>query len=112
MEYVSTTNKRGASPSSSPDRNLLKRTKAVDDVETIKLVPKAQAWDFDVAALLDLPTHVSRAPEREYENNFKNYDPLKSLFVLCVIGTLDVHYQLLWYVFDTTSELHFANFIP
>jgi hypothetical protein len=99
MDHVSSANKRGASPGSSPERDLLKRTKVLDDIETVKLVPKAQAWDFDVAALLDLPTRVSRAPERESGNNFKNYDPLKSLFILCVIGTLDVQYQFLWYVF-------------
>ena len=99
MDHVSPTTKRRASPGASPERDLLKRTKTVDDIETIKLVPKAEAWDFDVTALLDLPTRVSQAPERENCNNFKNFDPSKSLFILCVIGTLDVQYQLLWYVF-------------
>jgi hypothetical protein len=98
MDYASPTNKRGTSPGSSPERDSSKRTKVLDDIETVKLVPKAEAWDFDVAALLDSPTRVSQAHERESGNNFKNYDPLKSLFILCVVGTLDVQYQLLWYI--------------
>jgi len=99
MDYIPPSKKRGASPDSSPERDILKRTKALDDTETVKLVPKAQAWDFDVGALLDLPTHTSQAQEQEYGNNFKNYDRSKSLFLLCVIGTVDIQYHLLRYVF-------------
>ena len=91
-------NKRPASPELSPIDGFLKRGKAEDDIETIKLFPRAQAWDFDVAALLDSPTHVWQSSEDNSGNNFKNYDPSESLFILCVIGELDVQYQMLWYV--------------
>jgi len=91
-------NKRPASPELSPIDGFLKRGKAEDDIETIKLFPKAQAWDFDVAALLDSPTHVWQSSEDSSGNNFKNYDPSESLFILCVTGELDVQYQMIWYV--------------
>lgn len=87
--------KRAASPDSSPVDGFLKRSKAQDDIETIKLVPKAQAWDFDVAGLLDCPTHVWTSAN-DIGNNFKNYNPSESLYILCVTGALDVQYQMLW----------------
>lgn len=90
-------NKRAASPELSPIDGFLKRGKSQDDIETIRLVPKVQAWDFDVAALMDSPTHVwNSADDDNVANNFKNYDPSASLFILCVTGRLDVQYQMLW----------------
>jgi hypothetical protein len=95
---MATNNKRPPSPESSPVDGFSKRGKAQDDIETIKLVPKAQAWDFDIGTLLDLPTHVLVTAEDNNANNFRNYRPSESLFILCVTGTLDVGYQMLWYV--------------
>jgi hypothetical protein len=69
-----------------------------DQLQKLRLIPAHEAWEFDIPEFLDSPTFIP--PEKEGQesgNNFKNYDAKRSIFVLCVLGTLDVHLHLLWY---------------
>jgi len=77
-----------------------KRNKSVDEVQNIHLIPALEAWPFDTAELLDSPTTIPVGnPGQVDGNNFKNYDPSKSLFLLCVIGNTTLQLDLLWYDF-------------
>lgn len=66
-----------------------KRVKDQDDIADIGLIPQEEAWDFATEELLDSPTTIPTPDATQFDgNNFKNYDPAKSLFVLCVLGDL------------------------
>jgi hypothetical protein len=89
--------KRPLTQSSSPgdegyaddDGDSPKRIKDQDNVADIGLIPAKEAWDFVVEELLDSPTSIPTPNATQFDgNNFKNYDPTKSLFVLCVLGDL------------------------
>lgn len=69
-----------------------------DQLNKLTLMPSADSWHFDITELLDSQTYIPpENPNQRAGNNFKNYDAKKSIFVLCVIGSLDVHTHLLWY---------------
>jgi hypothetical protein len=71
---------------------------ADDQLNKLALIPAHDSWHFDITELLDSQTYIPPARTgQKAGNNFKNYDPKKSIFVLCVIGSLDVHLHLLWY---------------
>jgi hypothetical protein len=89
--------KRPLTQSSSPgdegyaddDGDQTKRFKDQDDIADIGLIPKEEAWNFVTEELLDSPTTIPTPNVTQFDgNNFKNYDPAKSLFVLCVLGDL------------------------
>src|ERR1700760_1468675 len=69
-----------------------------EQLRKLHLIPAHEAWEFDIPEFLDSPTFIP--PEKEGQksgNNFKNYDAKRSIFVLCVLGSLDLHLHLLWY---------------
>jgi hypothetical protein len=79
----------------------LKRTKTIDEVNALGLISKEEAWQFNTAELLDSPTTIPTPnPGQVDGNNFKHYDPSKSIFVLCVLGNLSLQLDLLWYDFS------------
>lgn len=69
----------------------LKRTKTDNELDALGIIPQDEAWHFDVASVIASP------PEPQAHTHLKSYSPSKSLFVLCVVGGLELHYQLLWY---------------
>jgi hypothetical protein len=74
-----------------------KRNKSTDAVQDIALIPKNEAWEFDTAELLDSPTTIPTPNPAQLDgNNFKQYDPAKSLFLLCVVGQMTLQLDLLW----------------
>jgi hypothetical protein len=76
-----------------------RQQQSVDEqLQRLELIPAHEAWEFDIHELLD--SHIFIPPEKSGQlsgNNFKNYDAKKSIFCLCVLGSLDVHLHLLWY---------------
>lgn len=75
-----------------------KRNKSIDDVHDISLVPKAEAWHFNAAELWKYRGIMAEVTPGQLEAyNLKNYDPTKSLFLLCVIGEIKLQLDLLWY---------------
>lgn len=89
--------KRPLTSSSSPgdegyaddDADQTKRVKDQDDIADIGLIPREEAWNFVIEELLDSPTTIPTPSLTQFDgNNFKKYDPSKSLFVLCVLGDL------------------------
>lgn len=69
------------------DADQTKRIKDQDDIADIGLIPEEEAWNFVTEELLDSPTTIITPNATQFDgNNFKNYDPAKSLFVLCVLG--------------------------
>jgi hypothetical protein len=101
---MDTSRKRPLIQSSSPgdegyaesDSDQLKRMRNHDPLESIALIPEDRAWNFGTGELLDSPTTIpSPGPAQLDGNNFKNYDPSKSLFVLCVLGDLTLPLDLL-----------------
>jgi hypothetical protein len=66
-----------------------KRIKDQDDIADLGLIPEEEAWDFVTEELLDSPTTIPTPRSTQFDGiNFKNYDPAKSLFLLCVLGDL------------------------
>jgi hypothetical protein len=68
-----------------------------DQLQKLRLIPAHEAWQFDIPEFLDSPTFIP--PEKDGQesgNNFKSYDAKRSIFVLCVLGSLDMHLHLLW----------------
>ena len=89
--------KRPLTQSSSPgdegyaddDGDSTKRIKDYDNTADIGLIPAEEAWNFVTEELLDSPTTLPTPSATQIDgNNFKNYDPAKSIFVLCVLGDL------------------------
>lgn len=89
--------KRPLTSSSSPgdegyaddDADQTKRVKDQDDIADIGLIQQEEAWNFVIEELLDSPTTIPTPSLTQFDgNNFKKYDPSKSLFVLCVLGDL------------------------
>lgn len=71
------------------DADQKKRAKDKDDIADIGLIPLEEAWNFVTEELLDSPTTIPTPNATQFDgNNFKNYDPNHSLFVLCVLGDL------------------------
>jgi hypothetical protein len=67
-----------------------------EDLKGLNLIPKNEAWQFDISDLLDSPTTIPTPnPGQVDGNNFKSYDPAKSLFVLIVLGKLTSQLDLL-----------------
>jgi hypothetical protein len=107
--------KRPLMPSSSPgdegyaddEVDQAKRTKDQDSITDIGLIPKEEAWNFVIEELLDSPTTIPTPNASQFDgNNFKNYDPSKSLFVLCVMGDLTFPLDVLLYAL--LQFLHFG----
>jgi hypothetical protein len=76
----------------------LKRNRSTDELEATRLIGKDAAWRIDMTGIVSSFRDAYCSPERASTvlNNFKNYDPTKSLFILCVLGGLQIHYRLLW----------------
>jgi hypothetical protein len=100
--------KRPLTQSSSPgdegyaddDGDQMKRIKDQDSISDIGLIPAEEAWNFTTEELLDSPTTIPTPNATQFDgNNFKNYDPTKSLFVLCVLGDLTLALDVLLYAF-------------
>jgi hypothetical protein len=91
--------KRPASTQLDPEEDAVKKNKTLDEVHEIKLIPRDEAWKFDIPALLDSPTHIPKPESPQVDgSNFKNYDTEKSIFALCVVGHLDIQLRQLWYL--------------
>jgi hypothetical protein len=74
-----------------------RRSRNAAETDDLGLISKDEAWQFDIAELLDSPTTIPIPTNGQKDgNNFKEYDPAKSLFVLCVLGSLTVQLDLLW----------------
>jgi len=82
-----------------------KRVKDVDPIESVGLIPKESAWQFDTAELLDSPTTIPTPSDSQFNgNNFKSYDASNSLFVLCVMGEMTLQLDLLCFALPCLLE--------
>ena len=85
-----------------------KRTRSTQDVLEVELTPKSLAWDVDKDSLFVAPIRVCGGEDNPYAR-FANYDPQRSLIVLCVIRRLDIQYHLLWYIALALSSTRFRS---
>jgi len=74
----------------------LKRTRTEDELDPIDLFPAAKAWPIDIAGILSSP--MLRKPLDSNlvpHDNFGNHTVGKSIYVICVQGACQLHYDLL-----------------
>ncbi|KAI8935749.1 hypothetical protein NX059_007269 [Plenodomus lindquistii] len=87
---------KSPSPAPSSLSDTLKRTRTQCDLDELAIADPATAWPFDTTALLsskrlaappgsNLPAH----------DNWARYRQAESLFVLCVKGNMQLHFELL-----------------
>lgn len=82
---------------SDPFSEQLKRTKTDDELDAVDIIPIAEAWPVDIASILSSPTLMKPIETGlQAHNNFGNYREGSSVFVLCVQGDYQLHYDLLW----------------
>jgi hypothetical protein len=78
------------------DGDAAAESSKAEDLKSLSLIPKNEAWEFDISDLLDSPTTIPTPnPGQTDGNNFKNYDPAKSLFALCVLGKFTLQLDLI-----------------
>jgi len=74
----------------------LKRTKTDNELDAVDIIPIAEAWPVDIASILSSPTLMKPVETGlQAHNNFGNYREGSSMFVLCVQGDYQLHYDLL-----------------
>lgn len=74
-----------------------KRNKNSDPVHNIQLISEKEAWRFGVTGLLASPTTIPVVVPGQLDgNNSKQYDPSRSLFVLCIIGDMTLQLDIIW----------------
>ncbi|KAF2810045.1 uncharacterized protein BDZ99DRAFT_508628 [Mytilinidion resinicola] len=74
----------------------LKRTRTEDELDAIDIIPAAKAWPVGIANILSSP--VLRKPLGSHlqpHDNFENHIEGGSIFVVCVQGVCQLHYDLL-----------------
>lgn len=84
-------------PAPSAPGDTLKRTRTQCDLEDLAMVDAPAAWAFDVDALLASPRLATPTGSAlDAHDNWARYTRGQSAFVLCVQGSLQLHYELLW----------------
>jgi len=84
------------SPALSAIGDTLKRTRTQCDLDELAVVDAEAAWAFDVDALLaSNRIAVPTGSAVEAHDNWPRYTKGESGFVLCVQGSLQLHYELL-----------------
>lgn len=75
----------------------VKRTQTVNELDALDIIPEAEAWPIDVASILSSPT-VRGAPGGEplALDNSRSYVQNRSMYIFCVQGDYQLHYELLW----------------
>lgn len=77
--------------------DLPKRNKILSDVDAIEMIPAANAWPIDMSEIITGLAQAQHSGTDGYVfNNMGRYDPNTSVFVICVRGFQNVHYELLW----------------
>ena len=75
-----------------------KRTKDHDDVHDLVLIPKDQAWQFDVLELYDPPTCSTWKPEGVMQERVPNpRSTCNPAYILCVMGSTTTQLDMLRY---------------
>lgn len=100
---VALNRKRSASTPEPPDSSRyspslgesLKRTKTDSELDALGVIPSSEAWCIDLSAILCSPT-VPKAPQGHH--NPASSTSAKSIFLFCVQGDYELHYNLLWYL--------------
>ncbi|KAF2200014.1 hypothetical protein GQ43DRAFT_374892 [Delitschia confertaspora ATCC 74209] len=93
-----------ASTSSTPDdsraatpfTDTLKRTKTDNELDSLNIIHPSEAWPIDISAILASPTipTVTGSSLQPYDNA-ANHTPGKSIYILCIQGDYELHYDLL-----------------
>ncbi|KAF2499270.1 hypothetical protein BU16DRAFT_547671 [Lophium mytilinum] len=76
--------------------DLLKRTRTEDELDAIDIIPAAKSWPVGIANILSSP--MLREPldsQLQPHDNFRNHIEGGSIFVLCVQGACELHYDLI-----------------
>jgi hypothetical protein len=77
--------------------DALKRTRTRDELNEVVVVPPADAWLVDVDGILASPTlPCSTVADLKPHDNADRFASGESIFVLCVQGNVQIHYDLLW----------------
>ena len=86
------------SPAPSALSDGLKRSRTQGELEDLDTIPAEAAWGVDIDAILASDTR--KTPEQRHglsgHDNMEKYEKDGSIFVLCVQGSLQLHYDLLW----------------
>lgn len=92
---------RQPSPAISTASDTLKRSRTQCELDELGIVGSKDAWIVDVDAIL-ASTTIAAVPGSGLEphNNWHRYKKGESSLVFCVQGNLQLHYNLLWYVFE------------
>lgn len=102
--HVAINRKRAASTPDPPDDaslssfgDGLKRTKTDSELDDLEIIPSSEAWSIDLDAILSSPTMstVAHGSLQRFDNA-ANFKPGDSIFLLCVQGNYELHYDLLW----------------
>lgn len=89
--------RREPSPALSSFSDTLKRSKTQCELDELDIISPEKAWSIDVDAILasnTLPKPTGSTLEAH--DNWTRYTKGESVFVLCVQGNVQVHYELLW----------------
>ncbi|KAF1845793.1 uncharacterized protein K460DRAFT_282027 [Cucurbitaria berberidis CBS 394.84] len=88
--------RREPSPALSTLSDTLKRSKTQCELDELDITNPEEAWKIDVDTLLASNTLATPTTGRwEARNNRERYKKGESMFVLCVQGNVQLHYDLL-----------------
>lgn len=97
---------RPPSPALSSLSDTLKRSKTQCELDELDIIEPKDAWTVDVGAILASTTLAAPSGSGlKPHNNWQRYQKDQSIIVLCVQGNLQLHYNLLWYVFEWSPAL-------
>lgn len=92
--------KRQPSPAISTTSDSLKRSRTQCELDELGIIEPKDAWTIDMDAILASTTiAASLGGGLKPHDNWHRYKKGESTVVLCVQGNLQLHYNLLWYVF-------------
>lgn len=85
------------SPALSAGSDSLKRSRTQGELEELDVIRPEDAWSVDIDSIL-ASTTIPTPPGSTLQahNNAENYKKNSSIFVLCVQGAVQLHYDLLW----------------
>jgi hypothetical protein len=85
------------SPAVSTFSDTLKKTKVQGDLDELDMIPPEEAWKVDVDGILASRTLATPlGSSLQAHDNAGRYERADSIIILCVQGSVQLHYDLLW----------------